>query len=143
MAVEYPMPAFHFIVDGAGPVSFSEISGLNVEVQLMEYRGGAQPEFQTIKQPGLKKFSELTLKKGVFPGDNQFFEWWNTASLNIVERRDLTISLLNEQHAPVMVWNVKNAWPSKVEGPTLKGDGNEIAVETIVLQHEGIAVASV
>ena len=83
------------------------------------------------------------MKKGIFPGDNQFFEWWNSASMNIVERRDLTISLLNEQHMPVMIWNVKNAWPSKCEGPQLKGDGNEVAVESITLQHEGITVSNI
>ena len=52
----------------------------------------------------------------------------------------MTIKLLNEQHAPVMTWKVKNAWPLKVEGPSLKADGNEVAIESIELAHEGVTV---
>ncbi len=138
---EYPLPVFHFAVLWGGVNgSFSEVSGLTVETQMMEYRGGAQFEFKTIKQPGIQKDSNVTLKRGLFAGDNQLYEWWNTVSMNTIERRDLTISLLGEDHAPRVTWKIKNAWPLKVEGPSLKGDGNEIAVESIELAHEGITV---
>jgi phage tail-like protein len=61
-----------------------------------------------------------------------------TVKLNTVERRDLIISLLNEQHLPVMVWKVHNAFPVKVEGPALKATGNEVAIESIEIAHEGL-----
>jgi phage tail-like protein len=48
--------------------------------------------------------------------------------------------LLNEEHEPVMVWKVKEAWPCKVEGPSLNSTGNEVAIETIELCHEGLAI---
>jgi phage tail-like protein len=88
--------------------------------------------------PGLRKFSNVTLKRGIVKSDNDFFKWLATIKLNTVERRDLTISLLNESHEPVMVWKIHNAFPVKVEGPQLKASGNEVAIESIELAHEGL-----
>ena len=86
------------------------------------------------------KYSNITMKRGTFLGDNQFFEWWNTTALNTVERRDLTISLLDESHAPVVVWKVKNAFPVKVQSTDLKADGNEVSIESIEIAHEGLNI---
>jgi phage tail-like protein len=55
-----------------------------------------------------------------------------------VEQRDISISLLDEQHNPVMTWSIVNAWPTKVTSPDMKANGNEVAIETIELAHEGI-----
>ena len=88
--------------------------------------------------PGLRKFSNVTLKRGVVIGDNQFFNWLSSVKLNTVERRNLIINLLNEEHQPVMVWKVMNAFPVKVEGPQLKATGNEVAIESIEIAHEGL-----
>jgi phage tail-like protein len=52
----------------------------------------------------------------------------------------VTVSLLNELHEPVMVWKIVDAWPAKVTGTDLKADGNEIAIETVELAHEGITI---
>ncbi|HEY9115530.1 MAG TPA: phage tail protein [Bacteroidales bacterium] len=137
----YPLPVFHFIVNWGGTqVGFSEVSGLNIESQVIEYRDGASPEYSSRKMPGLKKFANITLKRGIVKSDNEFFAWLNTTKLNTVERRDLTISLLNEEHAPVMTWKVNNAFPVKVEGPSLKATGNEVAIESVELAHEGLSV---
>ena len=141
MANSYPITAFHFSVDWGGTnIGFSEVSGLTVEYDAVEYRDGASPEFTKVKMPGLRKFSNITLKRGIAPADNEFFDWLNATQMNVPERRDLTIQLLNESHEPVMSWKVKNAFPLKVEGPSLKADGNEVAIESIELAHEGITV---
>lgn len=141
MSSKYPLPAFHFVVDwGGSSVGFTEVSGLTYEVQAIEYRDGASPEFHVTKMPGLQKFSNITLKRGIFAGDNEFFDWLNTVKMNTIERRDLTIKLLNESHEPVMVWKVKNAFPVKMEGPSLKASGNEVAIESVELAHEGFSV---
>jgi phage tail-like protein len=140
MAV-YPIPVFHFRVEWGGKnIGFSEASGLTQEVQLIEYREGSSPDYSTIKMPGLRKYSNITLKRGVSKGDNDFFKWLNTVKLNTIERRDLTISLLNENHEPVMIWKAHNAFPVKVEGPGLKASGNEVAVESIEIAHEGLVL---
>jgi len=90
--------------------------------------------------PGLQKFSNITLKRGTFSGDKEFYAWIKTVSLNTVERRDVTISLLNEAHEPVVTWKVRNAFPVKVQASDMKSDGNEVAVETLELAHEGMAI---
>jgi phage tail-like protein len=141
MANNYPLPKFHFRVEWGGTnLGFTEVTGLSIENELLEYRDGISPEYSTIKQPGRRKFSNITLKRGTFRGDNEFFNWFNTISLTQVERRDITISLLNEKHEPVVVWKVHNAFPVKVQSTDLKGDGNEIAIEQIDIAHEGLTI---
>lgn len=135
----YPLPVFHFTVEWGGTrVGFTEVSGLTQEKQPIEYRDGSFPEYSTIKMPGLAKYSNITLKRGITKGDNDFFKWLATVKMNTVERRDLVINLLNEEHQPVMVWKVHNAFPVKVEGPGLKSTGNEVAIESIEIAHEGL-----
>lgn len=139
---DYPIPKFHFLVDWAGTnLGFTEVTGLGVETEVIEYRSGASPEYQSQKMPGRQKFSNVTLKRGTFEGDNEFFEWWQTVALNTIERRDITIKLLNENHEPLVVWSLRNAWPTKVQGADLKSDANEVAIETIELVHEGLTVS--
>lgn len=142
MATKYPLPAFHFRVEWGGTnLGFTEVSGLNVETQVIEYRDGLSPDYSVIKMPGMQKFGNVTLKRGVMQGDNEFFDWWNTYQMNKIERRDITISLLNEKHEPVVVWKVRNAFPTKVDGGTLKATGNEVSIESIEIAHEGISVS--
>lgn len=136
---EYPIPKFHFMVQWGGTkVGFSEATGLDVENEVIEYRDGAMLEFTKLKMPGMQKYGNITLKRGVFSKDNEFFTWWNTVKLNTIERRDIIISLLNEEHNPVLTWKIKNAWPVKVQGTDLKADGSEVAIETLELAHEGM-----
>ena len=137
----YPIPKFHFRVEWGGTnIGFSEISGMNVENKIIEYRDGISPEFSKIKMPGMREYSNITLKRGTFKGDNDFYKWLNTISLNTVERRDLTISLLNEKHEPVVIWKVHNAFPIKVQSTDLKADGSEVAIEQLDLAHEGLTI---
>jgi phage tail-like protein len=139
MPIAYPLPVFHFIVEWGGQrVGFSEVAGLTQENQVIEYRDGSFPEYSSIKMPGLRKFNNVTLKRGIIKSDNDFAKWLLTIKLNTVERRDLVISLLNEEHQPVMVWKIHRAFPVKVEGPALKASGNESAIESIEVAHEGL-----
>lgn len=138
---EYPIPKFHFQVEWGGTkIGFTEVSGLDITTDVVEYRDGASPEYSKIKMPGQRKYSNITMKRGTFAGDNEFYDWFNTVSLNKIERRDLTISLLDENHEPVVVWKVKNAWPTKITPTDLKSDGSDVAVETLELAHEGLTI---
>ena len=138
---DYPIPKFHYQVEwGGSKIGFTEVSGLDVETEVIEYRDGSNPEYVKTKMPGMQKFSNITMKRGTFAGDNEFYAWWNTVALNTIERRDITISLLNENHEPVVVWKVKNAWPSKVQSTDLKSDGNETAIESLEVAHEGLTI---
>jgi phage tail-like protein len=138
---EYPLPKFHFRVEWGGTdFAFTEVTGLTKESEVIEYRDGLSPEFFKIKMPGLQKQGNITCKRGTFKGKNEFHQWMGTISLNKVERRDVTISLLNEAHEPVVTWKVKQAWPVKIQSSDLKADGNEVAIETMELAHEGFTV---
>lgn len=137
----YPLAKFHFQVEWGGTkIGFTEVSGLDVETEVIEYRHGQSPEFSKTKMPGMQKFSNITLKRGTFENDNEFYKWWNTVKLNTIQRRDVTIKLLNEVHDPVIIWKVKNAWPTKVQSTDLKADGNEVAIESMELVHEGLVI---
>ena len=138
---QYPLPKFHFSVEWGGTrIGFTEVTGLEVNTEVIEYRDGSSPEYAKIKMPGMQKFGNITMKRGIFKSDNEYFNWWNTHALNTIERRNITISLLNEKHEPVVVWKIKNAWPVKVQSTDLKGDGNEVAIETIEIAHEGLTM---
>ena len=93
-----------------------------------------------LKRPGLKKANNISLKRGIVEKNNDLFNWFNNNGTPNVKRHTLLISLLNDDGNPVMVWTVLNAWPVKCEGPGLKATGNEIAIESVELVHEGISV---
>ncbi|MDD6210484.1 MAG: phage tail protein [Bacteroidales bacterium] len=135
----WPLPAFYFKIEieGVGEFLVREVSGLEMEAQIIEYRQGNSREFSTIKMPGLKKYL-VTLKKGIFESGNKFFDWLNEIKMNTIKRRPVTISLLDESGNPVMIWKLTNAWPSKITGVSLKQDGNETVFESMELAHEGI-----
>ena len=140
----YPLPKFHYQVQwGGSRLGFTEVTGLSVENELIEYREGNSPEYSKIKMPGMQKYGNITLKRGTFKSDNEFYKWWNSKSLGKIERRDLIVSLLNENHEPVIVWKVKNAWPVKLQSADLKSDANEVAIETLELAHEGLVIEAV
>jgi len=137
----WPLPKFRFEVKWDGDVmSFQEVSGLDMEAQPIEYRAGDSKAFSVVKMPGIKKYSDVTMKKGVFKSDNKFFNWFKEIQMNVIKRKAITISLLDEAGAPVMTWKLENAWPMKISGTDLKSTGNEVAVETIVIAHEGLTI---
>ena len=138
---EYPLVKFSFEVDWGGTqIGFQEVSGLDIETEPIEYRQGASPDFTKIKMPGMIKFSNITLKRGSFKGDNEYFDWLNSIQLNTVERRTITISLLDDSGSPAITWKINKAFPIKVQSTDLKAEGNEVAVESIEIAHEGLVI---
>ena len=142
----YPLPKFHFEVDWAGEIQlgFTEVSGLDFETEVIEYREGSSPTYNKTKQPGLTKYANLTLKRGTFEGDIKFFEEWKKTYFFQEKaqqyRGDVVIKLLNEEHKPIMTWKAINAWPSKIQSTDLKADANEVAIETMEIVHEGLTL---
>jgi phage tail-like protein len=142
-AALWPLPKFHFQVKWDSQVmSFQEVSGLDIQSEEIKYRSGDSPVFSVIKMPGMTKFGNVTMKKGIFKGDNKFWDWISQIKMNTIKRLPVTISLLDEAGAPTMVWTLANAWPTKVSGTDLKAEGNEVAIETIEIVHEGLTVAN-
>lgn len=140
----WPLPKFYFSVDWGSTtnIPFQEVSGLEIEAQPIEYRHGNSPVFSTINMPGIIKNSQVTMKKGVFVNDNAFWDWYNKIKMNTIERQNVVIKLLDESGSPTMTWTLNNAWPTKITSTDLKSDANEVAVESIVISHEGLTIAN-
>lgn len=137
----WPLPKFYFQVKwDDSEMAFQEVSGLDIESEVLEYRAGNSKVFSKVKMPGMVKFGNITMKKGVFVKDNAIWDWFAEIKMNTIKRKPLTISLLDEGGAPTMVWKVQNAFPSKITGTDLKAEGNEIAVESIEIAHEGFVI---
>ena len=135
----YPLPKFHFRVEwGGARIGFAEVTGIDRQTKPIEYREGSSPIFSKTKMPGMLEFSNLVFKRGTFEGDVDYYTWFNTINMNTVQRRDITISLLDETHQPVFTWKALNAFPVKVQASDLKADGNEVAIETLEVAHEGL-----
>jgi len=136
-----PLAGYHFMVEwGGARGGFTEVSGLDVETDVMEYREGSDRDFNARKFPGMRKVSNVVLKRGIFQGDNEFFEWLNATRMASPERRDLIVSLLNEEHEPLVVWKLRSAWPVKLSGPALNALRSGFAIETLEVAHEGFVV---
>lgn len=139
----WPLPKFYFSVIIRGQVvPFQEVSGLDTETQIIEYRHGDSKQFSTIKMPEINKFSNVTLKKGMFSNDNNLWDWFNSIKMNTIKRDTIVIQLLDETGNPTMTWRLLNAWPVKIFGTDMKSDENEIAVKSIEIVHEGLTIAN-
>lgn len=141
-----PYPNYNFLVvvngvsddGGAISVGFSEVSGLDVEIDIIEYRNGN--ETNTVRKlPGLKKFTNITLKRGV-TGDMKFWNWALSGINGQLNRADGSVVLLDENRQEVMRWNFRRGWVCKISGPELNSTSKEIATETIEICHEGLEI---
>jgi phage tail-like protein len=133
-----PFASFNFKleIEGITVAGFSEVTGLNQESNVIDYREGQEP-ITPRKLPGLNKFGNITLKRGISP-DLSVYNWRKTVTDGDIERRNASIVLHNEKHEEVVRWNLVNAWPSKYVGPDLKANANEVAIESVELTHEGV-----
>jgi phage tail-like protein len=116
--------------------SFAEVSGLEVDLAPIEYRNGSE-DITVRKIPGLKKFTPVTLKRGLI-GDLAMWNWVLAGMNGQVQRTEAAVVLLDENRQEVMRWNLRRVWPSKWTGPGLNAKNNEIAMETLELCHEGL-----
>jgi phage tail-like protein len=135
-----PYVTFNYLVEISGVRSggFSEISGLDAEVQTIDYRNGDE-DFVARKLPGLKQFPNIVLKRGII-GELDMFGWLQAGALGRVDRREGAIILRDEQRNEVMRWKFIRGWACKYTGPSLMGSSNEVAFESIEIAHEGLVV---
>ncbi|KZY96861.1 phage tail protein [Oleibacter sp. HI0075] len=145
---ETPYGVFNYLVnlddgtEGEVAVGFSEVSGLNAEVTVAEYRNGNSAVNYVNKVPALHKTGDVTLKRGVI-GAGNIYEWLEEVrGGNVMSKRDVTIKLKNEDptsSAAVVTWKLRGAMPIKWTGPTLTAKGgSDVAMEELVLSVEHI-----
>jgi phage tail-like protein len=134
-----PYSSFNFLVDIGGLVAgFSECSGLTTETDPIEYRNGDE-DITVRKLPGLKKFTNIALKRG-YTDSKDLWEWRKKVLDGKTERRAGTITLLNEAREPALRWEFREGWPCKWEGPALNAKNNEVAIESLEICVEGLAL---
>lgn len=142
-----PYGAYNFLVDlGDGSDTdaiiggFSDVSGLGTEMTLMEYRVGNEKQNHVRKIPGLHKVADTTFKRGIV-GVLTFWTWIKDTRTNPETKRNLTVTLLDEQRNKVISWKLLNARPMKYTAPTLAAKGgSDVAIEELVVASEGFLV---
>lgn len=135
-----PFGSFNFLVviDGVTTAGFSECSGITMETAAIDYRNGNE-DITVRKLPGLKTFGNITLKRG-FTKDRGLWEWRKKVLDGKTERQSGSITLLNEARQASVRWNFREAWPRKLDGPTFNAKNNEVAIESLEIVVEDIAV---
>jgi phage tail-like protein len=136
-----PYRAYHFLVeiDGITRAGFRECSGLDVSADPIEYREGSD-RTTARKLPGLAKYANISLKRGI-TDDAQLWQWCKKAIDGQVERKNGSIILLDDTGAEKVRWNFREGWPTKWTGPSFNATGNEVAIETLDIAHEGLEKA--
>lgn len=134
-----PYLDFNFLVeiDSVTVAGFSEADLPEGRIEAVAYREGSDKTSVARLLPGRVEYGPLVLRRG-FNGDGQLFQWWHAVAQGTVDRRNVSVVLLDEQRQQVARWNLHRAWPSKWTGPALRALGNEVAIETLELVHEGI-----
>lgn len=139
----YPHARFRFKIeiDGLEAGGFSEVTGFDASIDVIEYREGDMTAETPLKVPGLKKYGNITLKQGM-TDSRVMYDWLASGLTGEVERKTVTLTLLNETQAPAASWQIINAWPTKYTAPDFNATSSEIAIETIELAHEGMTRVS-
>lgn len=136
-----PYRAFRFLIeiDGITRAGFRECSGFDTTQDPIEYReGNHSPTVQ--KLPGLVKYTNIVLKWGL-ADDRDLVDWTKSTADGSITRKNGSIIVLDETGTEKIRWNFLNAWPTKYTGPSLNATGNDVAVETLELAHEGLSRA--
>jgi phage tail-like protein len=141
MARDDPYKNFNFIVeiDGISVAAFCAVSGLASETAVIEYRNGSDKLNTVRKLPGLTTYSNIVLKRGITQ-DNQLWQWRKAIEQGTPDRRSGAIVLLDDERNPVRRWRFSDGWITKFDGPDLNAKGNDVAIETIEIAHEGLTI---
>lgn len=133
-----PYGAFNFLVEIEGTVvaGFAEVTGLETRTDVIEYREGSEG-LMVRKLPGLNKYPNITLKRGVSE-NRQLWVWRENIMKGQDDRRSVSIILLDRARTEVLRWNLSEAWPCKWAGPSLSARSSETAIETLELAYESL-----
>jgi phage tail-like protein len=133
-----PFGNFAFLVeiDGITRAAFHDVTGFDSSIDVIEHREGG--ENTTVRKlPGLTKYSNITLKWGI-TDDLELYNWHRDAVLGTVVRKNGSIVGLDRRGQEMVRWNFLNAWPCKYDAPDYAAEGNDVAIETLELAHEGL-----
>ncbi len=124
-------------IDGLLTGGFTEVSGLESQIELESYAEGGVNGY-VHQFPKRTTYPNLVLSHGLTDIDT-LWRWYHDASTGKIKQKNGTIMLLNRQRLPVMWWNFKKAYPVKWVGPQFNANNaTEVAVERVELVHQGI-----
>ncbi len=136
-----PYRGFRFKVeiDGIVQAGFSEVTIPDVNNDVVEYREGNEPPTPR-KLPGALKYGNVTLKWGITDSLELYEKWRKPVEEGKMKdaRKNIAIILMDEEGNPAARWEFQNAWPNKYKAPDLSAKGNDVAIETIEVVHEGM-----
>jgi phage tail-like protein len=135
--------AWQIEVDGITLAQFKEVSGLSIEVSVIEHQENKPKGIPVMKKlPAAQKFSDITLKRGMTT-DKGWWAWVKEVQEGKIDkaRRGAAIVLYDYERGEKMRFNITNAWPSKISIGSLQAGGSEVTVEEVTLVHEGLTVA--
>jgi phage tail-like protein len=136
-----PYTGYNFAVelDGITRAGFRECSGLENSQNAGEYREGTDKNPSVRKLPGLVTHSDITLSRGI-TSDSKLWEWRAKVMKGVVERHDISITLLDDGGNAKITWNLFDCWPRQWTGPSLNATSDDVVVEQLVLAYERIEV---
>lgn len=139
---DYPHGKFRFRleIDGLDAGGFSEVSGFDASIDVIEYREGDMVQ-TPMKLAGLKKYGNISLKKGL-TSSMVLYEWITAGVEAAVERKTITVTVLDEAGEAAASWQVINAWPMKYSAPDFNATASEVAIESLEIAHEGMTRVS-
>jgi phage tail-like protein len=142
----YPPPGFHFKVEVLGlppndhDVRFTEVSGLSLELVTEDVAEGGENRFIQ-KYPARAKYPELMLKRGLLVS-SEVRSWIERSIQDFqIEPKDVNVKLLNEDHQPLLTWNVVKAYPTKWAVSDLNASNNAVVVESLQLTYQYFTLA--
>lgn len=133
-----PYGGYNFLVeiDGITRAGFQECSGLETSQEAGDYREGTDP-LTTRKLPRLNTYGNITLNRG-FTDDDELWKWRKAAMDGRVERKNLSIVLMDDAGEEKLRWNLLNCWPTRWSGPSLNAGTGDVAIEGLELATEGV-----
>jgi phage tail-like protein len=130
---------FKVEIEGIASSAFSEVSGIDADVSVVDYRPGNDKAPGPRKLPGEAHFSNIVLKRGM-TSDLSLWEWMQKTLDGKVERKNVSIVLLNDAGEEVLRFNLRDAWPVRWSGPALNGGASDVAIESLEVAHEGLSI---
>jgi phage tail-like protein len=143
MPDEAPFRNFNFRVeiDGLPEVQFREVVIPATRIEVVEYREGGDPLSATRKLPGRFDTGNVVLRRGI-DLDLALWQWFRATREGDLDRRNVSIVLLDAERREVRRWRVERAWPAAYAFSPLHGHGNEVVIETLELACERVDVES-
>jgi phage tail-like protein len=128
-------------IDGIPAAAFMQVSGLEVSIEVIDYRTGGSVVSAVQKIPGLHNFTNVTLTRGLVQ-DLSLWSWMQSGLNGNVQRKAVSIVLLDSNRNPVWRWNLTNAWPCRYAGPVLNAESDDVAIETLEICYENLIAST-